>query len=532
MPIRFPSKSRTAVEALPSRTAWRPTPATLLTLLALVTLSIAACGPSGDGGGGGAPASNAVLLPVPSDPTVTFMVWLDVGSSDDPAGKEGLAALTGALIAGGATENRSYEQILEQLYPIASSYNVRVDKEMTTLSGRTHRDNLELFYELFSDAYLRPASDASDFERLKSDQKNAIETGLRYADDEELGKAALQHFVFEGTPYAHPVQGTVKGLDSITLDEVKAFYQQYYTAANARVALGGGFDDALLQRFEASLESLPAGGDPPPPSIEAQPIEGRSALLVAKPGADASISFGFPVGVSRGEDDFYALWVANSWLGEHRNSSSHLYQVIRETRGMNYGDYSYIEAFPEGGRRQMPPTNVGRSHQLFEIWIRTLPNEQAIFALRAALRELESLISGGLDEEEFQLTRSFLEKYHLHFADTTSSRLGYRVDDAFYQIGGDGHLARFGAKMRQLTREQVNAAVTKHLQSENMKIAIVTGAAEELAKGLASGEPTPITYANPKSAEVLAEDEEIASYPLGLAADAVSTVKVEEIFEQ
>ena len=47
--------------------------------------------------------------------------------------------------------------------------------------------------------------------------------------------------------------------------------------------------------------------------------------------------------------------IANSWLGEHRNSSSHLYQVIRETRGLNYGDYSYIECFPGGA---LPPASM------------------------------------------------------------------------------------------------------------------------------------------------------------------------------
>ena len=62
--------------------------------------------------------------------------------------------------------------------------------------------------------------------------------------------------------------------------------------------------------------------------------------------------------------------------------------MIRETRGLNYGDYSYIEAYPEGGQRQMPPPNVARRQQLFEVWIRTLPNPQAHFALRAAMREL------------------------------------------------------------------------------------------------------------------------------------------------
>ena len=54
---------------------------------------------------------------------------------------------------------------------------------------------------------------------------------------------------------------------------------------------------------------------------------------------------------------------------------------------MNYGDYSYIEAFPQGGRRSMPPTGVGRRQQLFEVWIRPVPEGQGVFALRAAIRE-------------------------------------------------------------------------------------------------------------------------------------------------
>ena len=68
---------------------------------------------------------------------------------------------------------------------------------------------------------------------------------------------------------------------------------------------------------------------------------------------------GAPIDVRRGSREWYALAVANSWLGEHRNSSSHLYQVIREARGMNYGDYSYIEAYPNGGQRSVPPTGAG-----------------------------------------------------------------------------------------------------------------------------------------------------------------------------
>src|SRR5690606_27659483 len=193
------------------------------------------------------------------------------------------------------------------------------------------------------------------------------------------------------------------------------------------VGIGGGYDRATADAFRAAVAALPEGTPTPPPEIDPPPLEGREVLLVAKPGADASLSLGFPLGVRRGERDFYALWIANSWFGEHRNQASHLFQVIRELRGLNYGDYSYIEAFPDGGDYQMPPTNVPRRHQLFEIWLRTLPNEQAPFALRAALRELERLVETGMSREDFELTRSFLKKYAVHFAETTEERLGYAV---------------------------------------------------------------------------------------------------------
>jgi zinc protease len=253
-------------------------------------------------------------------------------------------------------------------------------------------------------------------------------------------------------------------------------------------------------------------------------------LLIDKPGADASISFGVPIDVHRGERDFYALWIANSWLGEHRNQASHLFNVIREARGLNYGDYSYIEAFPDGGQRDMPPVNVPRRMQLFEVWIRTLPNEQAPFALRAALRELQLLIDNGMTAEQFELTRTFLKKYSLHFAETTSARLGYAVDDKFYGIDGDGHLARFRRMMDELTLADVNAAIKRHLKHRDLKIAMVTGDAANLRTLLAAGAPTPIAYATPKPDEIVAEDVEIAAWPLSIPADRIEVVPVVDAF--
>jgi zinc protease len=252
--------------------------------------------------------------------------------------------------------------------------------------------------------------------------------------------------------------------------------------------------------------------------------------MVDKPTADSTaISLGFPIEVLRGTREWYALAIANSWLGEHRNSSSHLYQVIREARGLNYGDYSYIEHYPQGGQRMKPPQNVSRRRQIFEIWIRPVPHEARHFALRAALREFQQLVQNGMSKEDFELKRAFLKKYVLHYAPTTMERLGYALDDVFYGIAGS-HLEKFRRAMDEVTLEDVNAAIRKHWQYGNMQIAIVTKDAAAFADELARDQPSPITYASPKPAHVLEEDKAISTFPLPIQREAIKIVPVTELF--
>ena len=128
---------------------------TMKCLLVLVVLMLVACGPT-------TRESETVLLEVAGDPTVTFKIWFKVGSQNDPEGKEGLANLTGEMIADAATTSHSYEDILQTLYPLASSYYMSVDREMSVLTGRSHRDNLDKYLPLYVDAVLRPANHTLD----------------------------------------------------------------------------------------------------------------------------------------------------------------------------------------------------------------------------------------------------------------------------------------------------------------------------------------------------------------------------------
>ncbi len=472
---------------------------------------------------------NSVLVPVKNDPTVCFRIWFKAGSQNDPGGKEGLAAITAAMLTDGSTLKNSYEQILDRMYPLAASYDATVSAEMTVIYGRVHKDNLSEYYPMFLDAITAPAFAQQDLDRIKSQTLNYLENTLRYSSDEELGKAVLYNGIFAGTPYGHITSGLVSSVRSITLDDVRSFYRIYYTTDNLVIGLGGGYDAALLARLKKDLGKLPAGHPLPVAPPAPAPVSGFRATIVEKDAPATAISMGVPIDILRGSKDWYALAIANSWLGEHRNSSSHLYHVIREERGLNYGDYSYIENFPEGGRRSVPPQNVCRRKQIFEIWIRPVPPEAGHFALRAALREYKHLVENGLTKEQFTLTRNFLRNYILNYAPTTMARLGYALDDRFYGIKGS-HIAQFRAMMKTLTVADVNRAIKKHLQYGDMSIAIVTKDAKGLRDELVNDTPSPITYRTKKPESVQSEDREIAVFPVKLAPGDVTVVPVAEEF--
>jgi zinc protease len=86
--------------------------------------------------------------------------------------------------------------------------------------------------------------------------------------------------------------------------------------------------------------------------------------------------------------------------------------------------------------------------------------------------------------------------------------------------------------MDELTLDDVNGAIKRHLQTADLKIAIVTGDAPGLAAALTGGAPTPISYDTPKPKEITDEDREIASFPLAIAVDRVTILPVEEAFER
>ncbi|MCI0655693.1 MAG: hypothetical protein L0170_01315, partial [Acidobacteria bacterium] len=94
------------------------------------------------------------LLPSQNSPIVYFRILFRVGSQDDPAGKEGLSALTTAMLAQGGTRSLTYSEVLEALYPMAARIDYQADKEVVVVTGQCHRDHLDRYYPILRDTVL------------------------------------------------------------------------------------------------------------------------------------------------------------------------------------------------------------------------------------------------------------------------------------------------------------------------------------------------------------------------------------------
>ncbi len=463
-------------------------------------------------------------------PQLNIKLVFTAGSAYDPPGKEGLAALTAAMVAEAGSKEKTIDEIRKALYPMAGVFNAQTDKEMTTFTASIHRDNWQAFADLVFPMLLEPGFREDDFRRLKDTQSNSLTVDLRSNNEEELGKERLQENLFKGTTYAHPVLGTVSGIGSITLDDVKNHWKRSYSQSNVLVGVAGDAPEELIGRLGRELARLNPKTDLQiPAKVQAQQPKGYRVEIIQKETRSTAISFGHPLEVTRSHPDFAALSVARSWLGEHRSSMSHLFQRIRELRGMNYGDYAYIEAFPRGMYQFVPDSSIARRQQIFEVWIRPVVPENAHMAVRIALHELDNMIKQGMSKDDFQKTRDYLMKNVFLLTATQDQQIGYALDSAWYGTGEFTSMMR--EKLKSLTVEDVNNVIRKHLSTANLSFVFITKDAEALKQQLVGDAVSTIKYDSPKPPEVLEEDKVIGGRKLGIKAANVTITPFEDVFK-
>lgn len=472
----------------------------------------------------------AVLDKTNDSPLIDVNFLFYTGAAADPAGKKGVAALTARMLTQGGSATLSYQDIKKGLYPLAGRFSSQLDKEMMSFTGRVHKDNASQWYELISDQLLNPGWREDDFKRLKKELIDGIKSGLKSSNDEELGKEVLYSELYQGHAYENYNSGDLSDLAAITLEDVKAFYSSQLTQAKLNLGITGAMPAVLKAKLMKDLATLPAGDEKRLTIAKAPVLKGHHATIVEKNAQSTAVSFGFPIDTIRSDKDWAALWLVRSYFGEHRSSNSYLYQQIRQARGMNYGDYSYIEYFPRGMYQTKPDANLGRSSQIFQVWLRPLrSNNDAHFATRAALYELDNLIEKGMSEKDFQATRNYLTNYAPQLVASQDQQLGYALDSEFYQTQEFVKYVR--EQFAKLSLDDVNRVIKENLQTDDIHYVFISGDGKDMKQRLLTEQVSPLTYNSDKPAELLATDKIIESYKLTLPSKNVEVIAVDSVFE-
>jgi zinc protease len=474
----------------------------------------------------------AVWLPSDSDPLVAVRIVFASGSRDDPPTMPGLTALTAKLMVEGGQRHNG-EAIRAMMMPMAAELSVRVDTDHTAFVGRVHRDHADKYIELLVELLTAPLLDPVDFERLREAAIAEIEQGIRSDDDEQLQRQALHSTIFGGAahPYRHLSIGSVEGLHRCTVAALADHRAAVFTQQRMWMGLAGGFAPAHADALRRGLGLLPSSSGvrpplPPPPSVISNQM-----VVIDKPAAGTAISLGFALQeLDRDHPDYVAMKVAETWFGEHRNLAGHLFHSMREVRGLNYGDYAYVESFEQAPGTTYDDFHNLREQQTFSMWIRPVQHQNRAFAVRMAAWELQRFVQQGIpSDEEFTRIVSFVQGYWPAKDQDASRRLGYAIDAML--SGQQMPHSSLPTAASKLTRREVNAAIARHLRADRLTFVVVTTGGEAFVQELL-GKATPMTYATPPSPATRLEDEQIEGFDVRLVRSSVRVVKPSDLFQR
>ena len=258
-------------------------------------------------------------------PVVAVRVVNEGGAFVDPQGKEGLFQLVGAMLREGTT-SMTADQLAEAFADLGNAVN---PGGFTTITR-----NLDRSLELMGEMLMRPAFPQAALDR----QKANLAANLQRAREQP---AFVAQRILSGVLYGvgHPYErgATERSVASITRDDLVSFHDAYIRPQNAKLVIVGDVTAAsVIPRVERALGGWAKGGTTVAYEIPPPKGAGKTTIyLFDRPNSPQSVVTMGQLGPSRSTDDFYALEVMNTVLGQL--SGSRLSQNLRERHAYTYG---------------------------------------------------------------------------------------------------------------------------------------------------------------------------------------------------
>lgn len=396
-----------------------------------------------------------LFVAAPELAMLDIAITFDAGSGRD-AELSGLSQLTHGLLNSGSG-NLNADAIAEKFEDVGAQYGASVNLDRSSVALRSLTDSalltpaLETFIQLLT----QPSFPEKDFLRLKDQALISIKDSAQRPA--AMAGRAFYKAIYGDHPYAKSATGYKETIESINLDDVKRFHQQYLVAENAMIAIVGGIDlDQAKMIAETVSKQLPAGSKP-------QALEQPKALdevadvYIPFPSQQAHVYLG-QLGIERGHPDYFNLYAGNHVLGGG-GFTSRLVKEVRVERGLSYSVYSYYSPL------HLPGT--------FTLGLQTR-TDQAQQAAEVSLQTIEKFLSEGPTDEELTLAKNNIIGGFPLRIDSNRDILGYLSLIGFYDLPLD-YLETFTDKISAVTHEQIRSAFSQHLQPAKLVKIIVGG---------------------------------------------------------
>ncbi|MBT5229636.1 MAG: insulinase family protein [Methylococcales bacterium] len=397
-------------------------------------------------------------VPSPGLPMVDIEVVFNAGGARD--GKApGVAKLTNALLdqGAGALSADQIAVVMDDVGAQMGNSSLR-DMAIVTLRSLTDPDYLKPALKVYADVIQAPTFPVADFKRIKQQMLLIVEKAKE--SPASIASKAFYKAVYGDHPYGQPAGGTEASLTAITQEQVKAFYQQYYVANNALVAIVGDVDRAQAESIAETVTAKLAKGKAADKLPEAKPLTEAKTIHIDFQSSQSTIVMG-QVGMHRQEPDYLPLYIGNHSLGGS-GLVAILAEEIREKRGLSYSTYSYFSPMAEKGP--------------FISSLQT-KNDQVPEASKVLSETIAKYIETGPTAEQMSASVNNITGGFALRVDSNAKILQYLAMIGFYNMPLD-YVDTFITRARAVTHSQIKAALKKHLNPNAMVMVVVGKAAK------------------------------------------------------
>lgn len=412
-----------------------------------------------------------IIAPVNKLPVATVLVLVDAGSTSDPRGKEGVAALTAAALLEGSTRLDGAE-LAEEFEKLGTSLETGADWDSAFLKITVLSDKLKSATDLLGEAVSTPLFPEREVERLKAERLAEIlqlETEPRGLADEKFSE-----FLYaEESRYSKPDEGNAESVSSLTRADVQEFYRSNYNSGSTTVVVAGDLPvDTIREWVTGAFRSWPAGSPRRKPLSADPRTRERTAHLVDKPDAPQSELRIGHVGLPRNHPDFFSTLVMNAVLGGLFGSRINL--NLREVHGYTYGASSYYD-----WRRGPGPFVISTA----------VESQVTAPALQEILGEVERIRKEPVSPQELSLAKDYLEGVFPIRYETTAAIASALATLAIYGLPAE-YYDSYRRNVHSVTATSVLEAARMHLHLAELQTVIVGDArvVRDSLRGLPLGE--------------------------------------------